>query len=121
MMTYDSVVVVNSRLANGVTYTVAKVSFERRLELMRKIRDLARRLEYLEAGKEAGDRMDAAVLRAEIDRTYIIWGLQGVSGLEVDGEPATPEALAARAGGAVPRGTERRPCTDGNDKRRTKK
>src|ERR1051326_8066717 len=96
MMTYDSVVVVNSRIAHGVTYTVAKVSFERRLELMRKIRDLARRLEYLEAGKEAGDRMDAAGLRAEIDRTYIIWGLQGVSGLEVDGEPATPEALAAR-------------------------
>jgi hypothetical protein len=93
-MTYESEMTVDSTVAAGVTYTVAKVSFERRLELMRNIRDLARRLEFLEAGKEPVDKMDAAVLRAEVDRIWLLWGLRGVSGLEVDGMPATPESLA---------------------------
>jgi len=93
-MTYESVAVVESKIAAGVSYTVAKVSFERRLELMRRIRELARRLEFLEAGESHGEKMDAALLRAEIDRTYVLWGLREVSGLEVDGKAATPEALA---------------------------
>jgi hypothetical protein len=76
-----------------VTYTVTKVSFERRMELMRRIREVARRLEFLEAGQEPGDKMDAALARAEIDRTYVQWGLQSVQGLELDGAPATPELL----------------------------
>jgi len=93
-MTYESVVVVNSHSASGVTYTIAKVSFERRMELMRRIREMARRMEFLEAGQEPGDKMDAALLRAEIDRTYLLWGLRSVSGLELDGKQATPELLA---------------------------
>jgi hypothetical protein len=38
--------------------------------------------------------MDAGVLRAEIDRLYLIWGLRSVAGLLVDGVEATPEMLA---------------------------
>jgi hypothetical protein len=93
-MTYESVVVVDSQAASGVTYTVARVSFERRMELMRRIRELARRMEFLEAGQEPADRMDAALLRVEIDRIYLLWGLRAISGLELDGKPATPELLA---------------------------
>jgi hypothetical protein len=92
-MTYESVVVINSQAASGVTYTIAKVSFERRMELMRRIREMARRMEFLEAGQEPGDKMDAALLRAEIDRAYLLWGLRAISGLELDGKPATPEML----------------------------
>lgn len=93
-MTYDSVVTVESERAAGVRYIVAKVSFERRLELMRHVRELARRLEFLEAGHEPADKMDAALLRAEVDRIWLMWGLREVRGLELDGEPATPESLA---------------------------
>lgn len=96
-MTYESVVVVDSKIAAGVSYLVDRISFERRLELMRAIRELAGRLEFLEAGQSPGERMDSALLRAEIDRTYLLWGLREISGLEVDGKPATPELLA-RAG-----------------------
>jgi hypothetical protein len=53
-------------------------------------------MEFLEAGCTPGERMDAGLLRAEIDRTYLLWGLTGVSGLEVDGVEATPETLAER-------------------------
>ena len=46
--------------------------------------------------------MDAALLRAEIDRLYVTWGVEEVRGLEMDGAPATPESLAdGGAGGAV--------------------
>jgi hypothetical protein len=93
-MHYDSVVTVNSRIAEGVNYTVCKVSFERRMDLMRRIRELARGLEFLQAGQEPGDKMDAALARAEIDRAYVRWGLRSVEGLELDGAPATPESLA---------------------------
>lgn len=93
-MTYESVAVVESQRAPGVTFSVARMSFARRVELMRRVRELARRMEFLEAGPEPGDRMDAALLQAGIDRLYLTWGLQSVSGLVVDGVEATPESLA---------------------------
>ena len=93
-MTYDSVTEVESQIVSGVKFTVARMSFARRLELMRRIRELARRMEFLEAGQEPGDKMDAALLQAEIDRLYLTWGLRAVSGLAVDGVEATPDLLA---------------------------
>jgi len=93
-MTYESVTVVESLCAPGVSFSVAKMSFGRRVELMRKVRDLARRVEFLEAGKEPGERMDAALLQAEIDRLYLTWGIEKITGLELDGAPATTESLA---------------------------
>ena len=93
-MTYESVAVVESQAAPGVTFTVAKMSYGRRTELMRRIRDLARRMEFLAAGQEPGERMDAALLEAEIGRLYVSWGLRAISGLVVDGAEATPELLA---------------------------
>lgn len=92
-MTYESVTVVESRVAPGVTFEIARMSFGRRVDLMRRVRELARRMEFLEAGKESGDRMDAAMLQAEIDRLFLGWGLRSVSGLQVDGADASPETL----------------------------
>jgi hypothetical protein len=40
--------------------------------------------------------MDAGLLRAEIDRVFLLWGLMGVSGLTVDGVEASPELLVER-------------------------
>jgi len=92
-MNYESSEVVKSQLAQGVTFTVAKMSYNRRVELMRRVRELARKFEFLEAGSEPGDKMDAALLEAEINRLHLTWGLQAVSGLTLDGVGATPESL----------------------------
>src|SRR5215469_13174682 len=94
-MRYESTVSVTSAIDPAVTYTVAKMSFARRTDLMRRIRELARQAEFLEAAQDAGGKMDAALVQAEIDRTYLLWGLREVHGLEIDGRPATPESLAA--------------------------
>src|ERR1051326_8152685 len=67
LMEYDSVAVVESKARAGVRFEIARMSFGRRLELMRRVRELARRVEFLEAGESPGERMDAGLLRAEID------------------------------------------------------
>jgi len=93
-MTYESVERVESKIARGVTYCVSKMSFARRVELMRQIRELAGRAEFLAAGDDIGGKMDAALLEVEIERLYVKWGLREITGLEVDGSPATPDSLA---------------------------
>ena len=94
-MEYASYQVIESKLASGVSYTIAKMSFGRRVELTRRIRELALRKEFLDAGESPDEKMEAALLASEIDRLYLLWGLKEVGGLEVDGQAATPESLAA--------------------------
>jgi len=94
-MNYESVSVVESRVAPGVRFRVARMSFGRRVDLMRRVRELARRMEFLEAGQGAGEKMDAALVAAEIERLFLEWGLLSIEGLELDGTEATAETLAA--------------------------
>jgi hypothetical protein len=91
---YASESVVESRTVPGVRFTIAKMSFGRRVELMRRVRELARRTEFLAASEEAGEKMDSALLHAEIERLYVMWGVKTVIGLTVDGSMAGPELLA---------------------------
>ena len=81
--------VVASQERPGVEFVIARMTFGRRIELMREVRDLAARLEYFEAGRDARNDMEASLLGAEIDRLYIRWGLEEIRGLELDGVPAT--------------------------------
>lgn len=77
----------------GVRFRVARISVARRIELARRIREIGRRIEFLEAGQDPREKLEAAVLAAEVDRAYLEWGLEEVQGLEIDGEPATPGVL----------------------------
>ncbi|MBK9170641.1 MAG: hypothetical protein IPM24_24700 [Bryobacterales bacterium] len=91
-MTYESILQKASVVAPGVTLVIAKMSFARRLELATKIREIAARLEYLNAG-DGRERMEAAILTGEVERLYVQWGLKEIIGLLIDGEPATPDRL----------------------------
>ncbi len=93
-MNYESYEVIPSRLHDGVSYTVNRMSFGRRLELMRRVRDITPKLECFLAGGTQQDKIEASVLSAEIDRLYVEWGLSGIAGLEIDGKAATPMSLA---------------------------
>ncbi len=94
-MEYASFETIDSNVAPGVSFSVAKMSFGRRVELTRRIRELAARKEFVDAGDTPNEKMEAALLASEIDRIYLLWGLKEVTGLELDGLPATPESLAA--------------------------
>ena len=93
-MNYSSEVAIDSRAMPGVRLVVRRMSFARRVELMRRIRELARRAEFFKAGDDPDGQMEAVLVRAEIDRLYVGWGVKALEGLTVDGEPATVESLA---------------------------
>ena len=93
-MNYESTVTLESAKCPGVRFTVRRMSFGRRLELTRKVKERLARLEFLSAGESGGtDEAEAALLTGEIDREYGTGGLAGLEGLDIDGEEATPQTL----------------------------
>jgi hypothetical protein len=94
-MQYESEKSVESGTAPGVQFTIVRMSLGRRIELTRRIWELARKVECLEAGDDPRAKLEGALLSSEIDRLYLGWGLVRVEGLTLDGQPATPEALIA--------------------------
>ncbi len=91
-MNYETEITVASRAAPGVSFRIARASFGRRMELLRRLRDLAGKAECLAAG-DSREKLEAALLTSEIDELYLRWGLVRLDGLELDGAPATPEKL----------------------------
>ena len=94
-MNYESSNRVESKLRPGVAFAIAKMSFGRRFELIRRIRELALKCEFMNAGESVDEKLQGALLSAEIDRLYMSWGLLELTGLEIDGVGATPELLAS--------------------------
>lgn len=74
-------------------FAIRKMSFGRRIELARCIREIGQRLEFLEAGSDVKDRIDANILAREVDAIYLRWGLASIEGLTLDGEAPTAERL----------------------------
>jgi hypothetical protein len=89
---YESSTWLNSVLCPGVSYRVERMSFGRRIDLMKTIREATAKSEFHDAVGDDG-KMATAILSAEVDRLYIRWGLKEVVGLLIDGIPATPESL----------------------------
>ena len=93
---WESRVWIEAEAVPGVRYEIVRVSFGRRIELARRIREIGRKMEYLQAGNDARETLEATVLSAEIDRAYLEWGLVSVEGLRIDGADATPETVVDR-------------------------
>ena len=60
---------------------------------MRQIREISKRIEFLSAGDDLRERIEANLLQHEVDVTYLRWGLLEVAGLEIDGQAATVDLL----------------------------
>jgi hypothetical protein len=90
---YESYVVRESKCRPGVRFTIHRVSFGRRIDLSRRIRDLGQKAQFHEAGEALRDKIEANLILSEIEATYLRWGLVNVEGLTIDGETATVESL----------------------------
>jgi hypothetical protein len=90
---YESVSWFDAQSAQGVRFAVARISFGRRIEFARRMREIGRKVEFLSASDDAREKLEAAVVSAEIDRAYLDWGLVDVAGLVIDGDAANPAAL----------------------------
>ena len=75
-------------------FRVERMSFGRRLELIRQLKTLLGRIEYVSAAPAGPERdAEAALLVGEVDRIYLRWGLRWLKGLDIDGEDVTSENL----------------------------
>jgi len=90
---YDSVIPIDSKAAPGVRFAIHRISFGRRMELSRRVREISRKAEFLEASTELHEKIEANILAQEIDAMYVHWGLVSIEGLIIDGEPATAAKL----------------------------
>jgi hypothetical protein len=93
---YDSVVSIDSESAPGVKFAIQRISFGRRMELSRRVREISRKAEFLEAGTELHEKIEANILAQEIDAMYLEWGLVRIDGLMIDGEAATTVQLVEK-------------------------
>jgi hypothetical protein len=92
-MHYESTETIASKVCEGVSFTITRMTFGRRVDLMRRVRQLNGQFEFERAGSGIEDRLQASLTAAAIDELYLSWGLVAVEGLEVDGRTATPESL----------------------------
>jgi hypothetical protein len=92
-MTYESRRKSDSKTIAGVSYEIRRMSLGRRIELSKRIHELSRKIEFLNAGESAKEQIEALWLRQEIDRVFLLCGVATVEGLEIDGKPATIERL----------------------------
>ena len=88
-MNYESTVELQSKTMEGVSFRVRRITFGRRLELTRKIREVARRIEFAGAGVGFAEKLEESLLSMEVDRLYLEWGLESVTGLTLHGNVAT--------------------------------
>lgn len=93
---YQSTVTFKSKSIEGVSFTVQRLSLERRLAMARSVLELSRLLEFKEAGDGAEDKIEANILVCEIEKLYVRWGLVSVAGLTIDGVDATPHLMVEK-------------------------
>ena len=96
LVSYESVVKIESKVMPGVRFAINRISFGRRMELSRRVRELTQKVEFLEAGSDLHEKIEAGMLAQEVDAMYLRWALVAVDGLEIDGELATAEQLLDR-------------------------
>ena len=95
-VSYESALAIESKVLPGVRFVINRISFGRRMDLSRRVREITRKKEFLEAGSELDEKIEAGLLTQEVDAMYLSWALVAVDGLEIDGEPATAEQLLDR-------------------------
>ena len=108
-ISYESVLSVHSKTMAGVTFVLNRISFGRRMELSRQVREISRRADFLDAGSQLQDKIEANLLAQELDAMYLRWGLVRIDGMKIDDEPPTtsqllekgPEELTREIVGAI--------------------
>jgi hypothetical protein len=92
-VSYESALAIESKAMPGVRFVINRISFGRRMELSRRVREITQKTEFLEAGSELDEKIEAGILAQEVDAMYLRWALVAVHGLEIDGQAATTEQL----------------------------
>lgn len=95
-MRHESTVAIEAEGYPGVRLRIRRPTYAGRLELLKQVQELSRRLDFHRAGESAQSAIDAAVVEKELELAYLRWGLVELEGLVVDGTPADVELAIAR-------------------------
>lgn len=76
----------------GVEFSLRKVSLAQRIELNAKVRELTLKNEYLTSGN-LSDQLEAGMADVLVRKLYLEWAVADLSGLKIDGKPATLQRL----------------------------
>ncbi|MCZ2155381.1 MAG: hypothetical protein LC114_16010 [Bryobacterales bacterium] len=95
-MHYSSTVQHDSRTTPGVKFTLWRLSFGKRLELLRRVHSLAGTHEFCTASQTVESQYEAAILEKAMQQIYLECTLVQVEGLLIDGEPASTDTLLHR-------------------------
>jgi hypothetical protein len=90
---YESVVWLESKAVPRVRFAIHRISFGRRMELSRRVREISQKAEFLGASTELHEKIEANILALEIDAMYLHWGLVCIEGLVIDGQSADATQL----------------------------
>jgi len=91
---YSSVSWHSSQTIPGVRFAIRRVSLRQRIELNHRVRELAMKHEFLNAG-DAANQLEGALSDLLVTRLYLEWGLESIEGLLIDGQKATADSLVA--------------------------
>jgi hypothetical protein len=89
---YQSLIWHESAAVKGVRFATRRVSLAQRIELTQKARELSLKYEFLKAG-EPSDQVEASLADLLVRRLYLEWGLVELTGLTIDGQQPTADAL----------------------------
>ena len=93
---YESEVWIRSEIEPAVRYKIQRISLARKIELTKEIREIGRKVEFLESSNDPREQLEAAALATQIDRAYLAWGLAAVEGLHIDSAPASAMDLVEK-------------------------
>lgn len=79
-----------------VRFAVRRISLGARIDLMKRIRELTLRNEFLKAG-DAADRLEASLSEMLVQELLVNWGLTAITGLMIDGNAATRDDVVDKA------------------------
>jgi hypothetical protein len=100
---YESSAWRESRTWPGVRFQVLRMSLFRRQRLMRELGTLAAEEAFHRAADDAVSELAAEEAQARIDEVVIRTALLGIEGLNIDGAPATVDALIERGPASLAR------------------
>lgn len=66
------------------------------MDLSRRVRGISQKLDFLAAGGQLQENIEANILSQEIDAMYLHWGLVSIAGLTIDGEWANSAELVEK-------------------------
>jgi hypothetical protein len=92
---YQSLLWLDSKRLPGVRFSLRKMSLSQRIDLSSRTRELTLRNEFLKAGNLT-DQMDAGLADLLVEKLYLEWAVAGVTGLRIDGTPASLPLLIER-------------------------